>query len=833
LFYNELSLNPSNYNKDIVSVSFDKVTTSNNSHTTAILGITVYGTPSESIPVTAIEVTAENNVDAEIATIGGTLQLIATITPTDATNQNVTWSVESGSDFVSVNANGLVTALANGTATVRATSVDNTAIYDEIEVTVNYVAPAIPVTAIEVTTENDVDAEIATIGGTLQLVATITPTDATNQEVIWSVESGSDFASVDEDGLVTALANGTATIRATSDENDTVFDEIEIIVSNQVEPVACSFFTLSVTGYNEDIIAEGTGGNATDKSTNSIDGNWYSDVFYAQDFVPLNPHSSASSAAAYGGGIPVNGTVSSAATIGLTYQFAPFDQNNGLILRNNTTNTGTLTLTTPVQAQRIYIALVSTEGTNSITAAVNFQDGTSEVFSGITATDWYQNTVQPNNVVNEIGRVARGGAGSLENNFTGLTQTGIYQHEIQLSTANFEKYVISVDFSQTPPANNWTTTAVFALSACGTAPEITPVTAIEITTENDVDAEIATIGGTLQLIATITPTDATNQNVTWSVVSGSAFVSVDADGLVTAIANGTATVRATSVDNTAIYDEIEVTVNYVAPVIPVTSIEVTTENDVDAEIATIGGTLQLVATITPTDATNQEVTWSVESGNDFVSVDTNGLVTALANGTATVRATSVDNTSIFDEIEVTVNYVEPAIPVTAIEVTTENDVEAEITVIGDTLQLIATITPENATNQEVIWSVESGSGFVSVDDNGLVTALSDGTATVRATSVENDAVFDEIEVVVNSLSIKDILAESIAVYPNPTNGILNIDSTSEIVLVEVYNLVGQKTASYKNISKVDFSTLPNGVYIVKIQTQEGKSIIRKITKSTF
>src|SRR5690606_30847224 len=78
----------------------------------------------------------------------------------------------------------------------------------------------------------------------------------------------------------------------------------------------------------------------------------------------------------------------------------------------------------------------------------------------------------------------------------------------------------------------------------------------------------------------------------------------------------------------------------------VQSVAVTTQNNVPATITTINGTLQLEAAVLPSTV-SQNVTWSVQSGNSFASVDNTGLVTAIANGTATIRATSVADTSVY------------------------------------------------------------------------------------------------------------------------------------------------------------------------------------------
>lgn len=93
-----------------------------------------------------------------------------------------------------------------------------------------YKQPAQQELVLVITTEDEASTEIVEENGTLQLTAEITPSDA-NQNVVWSVEEGLDVVSVDENGLVTANENGIATVRATSTEDDTVFDEIEITVN--------------------------------------------------------------------------------------------------------------------------------------------------------------------------------------------------------------------------------------------------------------------------------------------------------------------------------------------------------------------------------------------------------------------------------------------------------------------------------------------------------------------------------------------------------------------------------------------------------------------------
>jgi len=180
-------------------------------------------------------------------------------------------------------------------------------------------------------------------------------------------------------------------------------------------------------------------------------------------------------------------------------------------------------------------------------------------------------------------------------------------------------------------------------------------------------------------------------------------------------------------------------------IIAAESVEISTEGGVPAEINVDDGTLQLVAEVIPAEA-NQEVVWSVEDGETFATVDQTGLVTAISsNATVTIKASSAENVSIFDTIEVNItNQVSDIMP-TEVVVTTENNIYPDIFSLESTLQLLATISPAEA-DQYVNWSVVEGSDVLSVDQDGLVTPITGGFAIVRATSTVDNSKYDEIRV---------------------------------------------------------------------------------------
>jgi uncharacterized protein YjdB len=76
-------------------------------------------------------------------------------------------------------------------------------------------------------------AAINTDKGTYQLTAVVLPVDATDKSLTWSVSAGLGKATVNQSGLVMAVANGTVTIKAASNDGSGVFGTIDIIITNQ------------------------------------------------------------------------------------------------------------------------------------------------------------------------------------------------------------------------------------------------------------------------------------------------------------------------------------------------------------------------------------------------------------------------------------------------------------------------------------------------------------------------------------------------------------------------------------------------------------------------
>lgn len=262
-------------------------------------------------------------------------------------------------------------------------------------------------------------------------------------------------------------------------------------------------------------------------------------------------------------------------------------------------------------------------------------------------------------------------------------------------------------------------------------------------------------GLTLALTATVFG-EPTYGTVFWA-TSDPQTAAVDADGTVTAKEPGTVTVRASlhPFDNPEYPADVtaEIEIGIVAGSAAVESVAI---NEGETVAMFKGETKQLTCTVNPPNASEKTVVWSVTEGDDVVSVNADtGEVTALRPGSATVTVTSRSDAAKTDSCTVTVREA-----VTAVRLD-RNSLQLTLTEDGKTETLTAAVEPEEATDPTVRWTAVPD-GIVSVE-NGTVTALKAGTATVRAESVSNPGVYDECEVTVISPVTQITLNHS--VYP--------------------------------------------------------------------
>lgn len=194
----------------------------------------------------------------------------------------------------------------------------------------------------------------------------------------------------------------------------------------------------------------------------------------------------------------------------------------------------------------------------------------------------------------------------------------------------------------------------------------------------------------------------------------------------------------------------------------------------------IDGTLQLTVLIEPENATPSDIEWK-SSNEKVVVVSESGFISGVSEGSATVTAVMGDFTA---TCEVTIY-----IPIIEAEKVVLNLDKVELN-IGETVQLEATILPEDTTDKTHEWE-SSNEEVAIVDDSGLVIAIGEGTAIITVTCGEASA---QCEITV----IEENGVENIFANPNSS---ISIYSTDGIII--------------KKEAKVeDLKTLVKGIYII-------------------
>ena len=252
-------------------------------------------------------------------------------------------------------------------------------------------------------------------------------------------------------------------------------------------------------------------------------------------------------------------------------------------------------------------------------------------------------------------------------------------------------------------------------------PEVTArygVLVISPVTKLSVDTVRATIGvgGTTQLEASFTPEDATFKAVRWTSESPK-IATVDENGLVTGVAKGRAVIRATALDGSRKSDTVTIAVQLMPTAVTIGG---------DSAFALAAGkTRDLKAAVQPSNASNTQVTWS-STDPAVARVNQQGRVTAVSLGDCDIVAASSADPDVTASVHVTVIR-----EITGLKFDPKNIDIA----VGGTGYAQIEISPADASNPSVTFSSDKP-GVATVDSFGLITAVSKGTATIRAKAAD-------------------------------------------------------------------------------------------------
>ncbi len=151
----------------------------------------------------------------------------------------------------------------------------------------------------------------------------------------------------------------------------------------------------------------------------------------------------------------------------------------------------------------------------------------------------------------------------------------------------------------------------------------------------------------------------------------------------------------------------------------------------------VGSESKLTATVTPADATDPTVAW--KSGNEAVATVTDGVVKGLSEGTATITVVTTDGLKTASCLVDVTDYHAESVALSQ---------TSDITLTkGGSVTLTATVSPDNAVNKNVTWS-SSDPAVATVSQNGEVTAVGGGEATITVTTVDGQKTAS-VKVIVN------------------------------------------------------------------------------------
>lgn len=219
-------------------------------------------------------------------------------------------------------------------------------------------------------------------------------------------------------------------------------------------------------------------------------------------------------------------------------------------------------------------------------------------------------------------------------------------------------------------------------------------------------------------------------------------------------------------------------------------------------------TLQLEATVYPTEAANKSVIWK-SSNEDVVIVTDEGFVLAVAEGEADVMVASAENSEIKAVCHIKVEKEkEPEVPIVQIKFE-----ESPVTIaLGETKKLNVIFNPVNATNKELDW-VSAKSSVVEVDKEGNILGVSEGKAIVSAKTKDgSNLTINCVVTVIPSTGISNITMGEVKLIVN--NRHLKVEGLADHEVIQVVNSIGF-TVYRGTDHEIDLKAA--GVYIIKVK----------------
>ncbi|MGN1195430.1 MAG: Ig-like domain-containing protein, partial [Acutalibacteraceae bacterium] len=651
-------------------------------------------------PVKGVSITEKKSVG-----VGKTVTLKPTFSPTYATNQNVTWS-SSNSAVATVSSSGVVTGKKVGTAVITCKTEDG-----------GYTAKC-TVTVIIATTGVTLDKTRASVytGKTVTITGTVVPSNATDKTLTWS-SSDTSVAKVSSTGVVTGVTGGTCTITCKNSGGQSAVCKITVLEKVSGITLNRSSATL-YTSQKYTLTATVTPSTATDKSvTWSSSNSKVASVSSSGVVTGVAAGSAVIIAVTVDGGFIAKCSITVVKKVdvtGVKLNKTSVSLNKGgqyqLDATVSPSNASEKSVTW--SSNNTSIAKVSSSGL--VTAVANgsavitakTKDGSFTAKCTVNVTSQVTGVrVSPSEY-----RLAKGSSKTL---IVNVFPTDATNQKVTWSSSNTKivtvnsKGVVTAVRSGTATVTATTADGGFT-SSCNFTVYI-PVTGVRL---NSTDVTVAK-GKTAMLTAKVLPSTASDNTVRWS-SSDSSVVSVNSAGQLTGKKVGTAIVTVSSTDG-----------NY-SDTCVVNVVQLAEKVTLDYTSLTLyaGKTKTLGAKLKPSTTSNQKITWT-SSNKAVATVNSKGQITAVAGGTAVIKATSGDKQT------------SSTCKITVIEEVTKITLSAKskLVRVGQSKTITATALPKTATDRSITWK-SSNTKVAKVTSNGTIKGISKGTATITAYSAD-------------------------------------------------------------------------------------------------
>ena len=252
-----------------------------------------------------------------------------------------------------------------------------------------------------------------------------------------------------------------------------------------------------------------------------------------------------------------------------------------------------------------------------------------------------------------------------------------------------------------------------------------------------------TVGASCSLTAKVSPGNATNKKVEWT-SSKPSVATVDADGNVTAVELGTATITARSLMVDDKSGSCEITV--VPTPIPTTGVTI---EQTGIQKVKVGGKIQLNASLQPSNTTYHGMTWT-SSDESIAKVSGTGKVTGVSRGTATITVTTENgNHKASVKVQVVQSFTSITITAPGTSDSHYNSSKEQFEYMeGESFQIQVSTVPSAAEDSLVYWVYYPSPDKIEVSPDGLVTCkqASSNTYSIYAASAADETVYGKIKV---------------------------------------------------------------------------------------